>query len=36
MMRAYGITMDDMVRRQQSNEMSKEINRMINSLINEK
>jgi hypothetical protein len=36
MVKVYGMTMDDMLRKQQSNEINNEINRMIQSLTNEK
>jgi hypothetical protein len=36
MMKVYGNTMDDMFRKQHSNDISNEINRMIQSLTNEK
>jgi hypothetical protein len=36
MVKAYGMTMNDMLRKQQSNEINNEINRMIQSLTNEK
>jgi hypothetical protein len=35
MMKVYGTTMDDMLRKQQPNEMSNEINRMVLSFNNE-
>jgi hypothetical protein len=35
-MKAYGNAMDDMFRKQHSNEISNEINRMIQSFTNEK
>jgi hypothetical protein len=36
MMKVYGPSMDEMIRKEHSNDISNEINRMIQSLTNEK